>query len=184
MDPASVLAAVKVGADVFSAFGASKGQDKANRDQMAFNAMEAQKARDFEERMFSTRYQVTRKDLEAAGYNPLMALGLNPPVPSSPAASASPRNDRAQMAAILSQSARSAADIMYTRQLAKTEESKQLLNYAQASGKIGIPGVFQMPLHGAKQAASQFFKKNTEDSDKKLKEIVERNRKWEQQLSK
>lgn len=51
--------------------GLSKiGQDQANDE----NAEQAQLNRDFQERMSNTQYQRARKDLEAAGYNPMLAV--------------------------------------------------------------------------------------------------------------
>lgn len=41
----------------------------------AFNAMEAQKNRDWQERMANTTYQRTVKDMIAAGINPILAAG-------------------------------------------------------------------------------------------------------------
>lgn len=82
--------AAQLGQDFFSAKSAEKGVKDANEEsrnfalaQNAFSAAEAQKARDFEERMFKNRYQYSRADLEAAGYNPLVVSGAGPSVPNA-----------------------------------------------------------------------------------------------------
>lgn len=55
--------------------------------QMAFNASEAQKNRDFQERMANTAYQRLAADLKKAGYNPALALQSSAYTPSGSVAS-------------------------------------------------------------------------------------------------
>lgn len=116
---------------------AEKGQAAANDKQMAFNADEAYKQRTWEENMAKTKYQWTRKDLEAAGYNPLMALGVNPSVPSGASASATPQSTTRESSAIRAQSALNAASILklnsetaLNKAMAGTQGTQQMLNLA------------------------------------------------------
>lgn len=130
--PIPIGALIAGGTAIYSALSAKKGQEEANRSQMDFNAQEAQKQRDFEERMFSTRYQVTRKDLEAAGYNPILALGGQPPVPSGAAAHAEPKSTRAEMAAIMSQTAKNVSEVDLLRTTKAKVQAETASAVAQA----------------------------------------------------
>lgn len=93
-------------------------------DAQAFNAEEAQKARDFEKMMSDTAFQRQMADIERAGYNPYLALGAGngAAVPSGQAASSSalsvsPRDNKfvqmvPQIIASGVNSARSTNDLM------------------------------------------------------------------------
>lgn len=160
MDPATIGAIASVGSQLFSASQAKKGQSGANSDQMAFNAAEAQKQRDWESHMFNHRYQYTRKDLEAAGYNPLMALGLNPSVPSGASASATPQSTTKDAAAMTSQSALNAANVVKT-----LSESKYIQAQTdKAKGTFSVPGFFSGPWSAVQGSISDYIKKNSSNA--------------------
>lgn len=67
-----------------------KRQEDLKRElgQLAFNSQEAQKNRDFQEYMSKTEVQRRVKDIEAAGFSPLMLLSGGVGAASSPSGSA------------------------------------------------------------------------------------------------
>lgn len=64
--------------DIITGQGAVRAQAAANlalqKDAQEYNSAEAQKDRDFQERMSNTSYQRAMKDLSDAGVNPLLAV--------------------------------------------------------------------------------------------------------------
>lgn len=77
-----------------SAYESAVGRDFAKEQQQRefdYNMVEAQKARDFSERMSSTAVQRRMDDMRTAGINPILAVdkGAGAPQPSAPVASGS-----------------------------------------------------------------------------------------------
>ena len=84
MDPVTGSMLVSAGSNLLGGLMSSSAQGAAN----AANAQEAQKNRDFQERMSNTAHQREAADLEAAGLNRILSVGSGASAPSGGAATA------------------------------------------------------------------------------------------------
>lgn len=151
--PFPFLAAATLGAGALSAAGSMVGSAQAARAQADANEANltiARENREWQERMDNTKYQRGVSDARAAGFNPLVAFpgSHGTPIPSTPVMhSTAPNRGELYLS-----TAKVLSDLMLTKEMAKTEQTKQELNRAQTSsqrGEIVVPGVGRIPIDRA-----------------------------------
>lgn len=119
------LAASNIGSTLLGGIIGSKGQSSANRA----NLQIAREQMKFQERMSSTAYQRSAKDLEAAGLNRILALGS--PSSSPGGASAVMQNPKAALGEAVGKTTAKGLEAKITRQsLDNMRAVEQRDNYA------------------------------------------------------
>lgn len=115
----------------------SSGAQQANNATAAYNAMEAQKNRDFQERMANTAYQRAMNDMRAAGLNPILAYSQGgAATPSGSAASMKFENTMEALGEGVSsagQLARNAADLQQVRANTDNTKAQEEVNREQVA---------------------------------------------------
>lgn len=120
MTSPAVLASIPVVGDILGGLFGQSGQSSANRS----NERIARENRAFQERMSSTAYQRSAKDLEAAGLNRILALGKPSSTPAG--STAVMQNVKAPLARGITAAAHSAVDVQRT--MAEIENIKANTN--------------------------------------------------------
>nr|QJB19451.1 MAG: DNA pilot protein [Microvirus sp.] len=157
-------ALIGAGIGLASAFGSSSSSAKAVAAMNAANAIEAQKNRDWQERMSSTAHQREVKDLRAAGLNPILSATGGSGA-SSPGGSMAVMEDtqirsaliKAQMANLAANTAKTLSESRLNDEAVDTQKSLQNLNNSNAkaaSGYIGNPLVGRVSLGHIRSALS------------------------------
>lgn len=132
---------IMAGAQLGSAFLASRSSQQGQQQANEANAAEAQKNRDWQERMSNTAHVREVTDLRNAGLNPILSAtggnGASSPLGST-AVHQNTKPNRAELAIATS---KMIADTMLAREMAKTETSKQRNLDANTANTSNLPYV-------------------------------------------
>lgn len=152
---------LSIGSSALSLLSSNRANKEATAGQAEANALsiaEAQKNRDFQERMTRNKHTYEVEDLRRAGLNPILSATAGAAVPSGSTANILSTKSHLPVQSIaksqlLANIASTAQDIKLKKAMVETEKTKQNLN----RGTVSIPGFYRGPatqnaINGAKSA--------------------------------
>jgi hypothetical protein len=155
LEPVTTAALLGLAGTGLSVGGSLIGAGQSARAQRETNDMNLAIAREqmaFQRTAMQNRHQWEVADLRAAGLNPILSAGGQPPVPSG--ATANMLNPKPNRGELFLNMASAIQDVLLKKELRETEKTKQAVNLATADrgrGTISIPGVYSGPVSTSKQ---------------------------------
>jgi hypothetical protein len=168
MDPvtgAIIAGGLQLGASYLSSRGQAAGQEQTN----AFNAAEAQKNRDFQERMYRYRHTYEVEDLLRAGLNPVLSAkygGGNVPT-GAQATFNNPKGHYAETAIATARNLKELTLIESAISKNKADANRSNAEAMRARGLVSIPGIGQIPIERAQEMYQDYMRSQTNANSSK-----------------
>lgn len=157
-----------IGIQIASSFLGSQGQESGQESTNAFNVEEAQKNRDFQERLFRNRHTYEVEDLLRAGLNPILSAkygGGSVPT-GAQAVVDNPKGHYTETALSTARQLKELSLLDAQRENIKADTSEKNTQASRNRGLVRIPGLGEVPLETAIKFLSNRESSNAKDGSK------------------